>query len=282
MDTATSRAESPLVRSYAPVFIHGLWKRCGTNFLADLLRKHASFEIAAPLWEDALLRRVDLLTQFADEQIRVWQWWLSEAHEDEETTRADLLNHLGEGLISFMKSRITPGKRLLCKTPSTSNLRHFFSLFPQATLLILVRDGRDVVESARRSWPKNSLSYYARQWSNGARQALDFVHGPGQQHPDQWRLLKYEELVQGGNAVINLARFLDLNDGTVDWATCEVTTVRGSSTLRGEQHDLTWKPIQKPSDFDSIGRWKSWTRREHWRFNRVAGRELRELGYDSL
>jgi hypothetical protein len=48
---------------------------------------------------------------------------------------------------------------------------------------------------------------------------------------------------------------------------------------RGEKSEVHWGLVEKPRDFQPIGRWSSWSASRRWLFKRLAGRELIDLGY---
>src|SRR6185312_10261965 len=70
-----------------------------------------------------------------------------------------LTEELGKGLLNFLRraggntnevqerDHGNEAKYLITKTPNIKNIKNFFKLFPNEKLLILVRDGRDAVES---------------------------------------------------------------------------------------------------------------------------------------
>lgn len=279
--TCPQSDQSPSATEVAtqPVFILGVWKRSGTNYVADLLRLHPSFQIAAPLWEDFLTARSPLLSPFVDSLCESWRWWLGERGEGTEEVRSELYRHLGKGLIEFLQSRLDDGRRLLCKTPFTENIGHFFTLFPDSRLVILVRDGRDVVESAKRSWPKKSYAFYAKQWAKGARHILEFMNGAGKDHMDRWILVRYEDLLSSRDEVRRLIEFVGIEENAFPWDRIEQMPVRGSSSLRSSTDELTWKPVEKDAGFQPVCRWDTWGRIRKLKFQLVAGRELRALGY---
>ena len=57
--------------------------------------------------------------------------------------------------------------RLVTKTPTVKNLGLFFQLFPTSKLLVLVRDGRSVVESAVRTFDR-PYGHAAREWASSS------------------------------------------------------------------------------------------------------------------
>lgn len=263
----------------SPVFILAPAPRSGTNYLANILILHPAFQIPTLIWEDHVLVYSQLLEQYVCETSKRWS---SEIGNKEEY-RNDLLRHLGGGILSFLCEHIEENKRLLCVTPKPRNIDNFFRLFPQAKLLVLIRDGRDVVDSAVRTWPNRVLAFErsAHTWAKGARLILQFVEGPGHELQGMsWKLVKYEDIVKSPEATLrDLLAFLDLDADTFDMTQVESLPLWGSSVYHGGRDQVHWDPVEKPKNFHPIGRWKSWG---HWQrlvFNIIAGRELVRLSY---
>ena len=126
-----------------PIFILGIAERSGTNFLLNLLLLHPDCGAPDPIWEDYLVHYADLLALYADSVFKRWK-----RIAGVETCLVDsLYQALGNGIVSSLAS-LTGERRLITKTPSVNNLGFFFKLFPRAHLLVLLRDGRSVVESS--------------------------------------------------------------------------------------------------------------------------------------
>src|SRR5262249_23580251 len=134
----------------------------------------------------------------------VSRWWKHHWDKDELAMEKEALaEHIGKGLASFLSVQLdrrkrTSGKatdagrrlRLVTKTPSVKNLSLFFSLFPNSKLLILVRDGRSVVESAVRTFDR-PYGHAAQEWADSAQIIQEF----GKNHPEkQFLLVRYEDL----------------------------------------------------------------------------------------
>ena len=163
-----SDADKPaqILKYPPPIFVLGMAPRTGTHFLANLLCLHPECEAGA-IAEDSLLIEAQHLSKYAADMLEQW----SRVDGESKPELADLLQEsIGDGLVSFLYSAKrkkreselaklgsdfapdqTP-KRLVTKTPSITNIRLFFRLFSRAKLLILVRDGRAVVESSSRSF----------------------------------------------------------------------------------------------------------------------------------
>lgn len=263
----------------SPVFLVGVHRRCGSNFVADALLVHPGFQLPQPLSEDYLLEYSPLLAQYAHQTAEEQYRKRFDAPGPYEQCRARLLRRLGDGLLAFLEDYLEPGRRLVTKTPDPWNLHNFFLLFPEATLVLIVRDGRDVVESSHRSWPDEPYTTWMKAWAKGAREILDFVNGPGRPWAGQWRLVRYEDLLDGRQAMEALLEFVGVDPKTYPWDKFEKLPVRGSSTERGGREELHWNPVERPKDFKPIGRWESWGWWRRRQFKRIAGRELIELGY---
>lgn len=65
----------------------------------------------------------------------------------DELQRDALCRGIGDGFISCLKYQYGAKKLLAIKTPRVRDLKHFLKLFSEAYLIILVCDGRAVVES---------------------------------------------------------------------------------------------------------------------------------------
>lgn len=259
-----------------PVFILGILPRCGTNFLCDLLCLHPDCGPPAPIWEDFLVGHTDLLDCYIDTVIGRWDpdWGVEEAARDR------LAANLGSGLTAFLSER-TEAKRVVTKTPRVDNLERFFRFFPDSRLLILVRDGRAVLESGIKTfgWHRDSGLH---RLGEAARVILDF-DAANRDSPwrDRYRIVRYEDLwVNLDQELRRILKFLDLDTDRYDFPAARGLPIRGSSTMRqSADSPMHWEPVERTSEFDPMSRFRHWRRAEHERFNWVAGRYLDSFGY---
>ena len=277
-----------------PIFILGMSQRTGTNFLGELLRLHPRCTSPGVLWEDFLAAYADLLVSYAAQVSSNWgpAWGF-----DRNQGRDSICRHLGEGLISFLNSqraiaRIGEApnsgspvvsaeemtKRVVTKTPSVRSLQYFFKIFPRAQLLILVRDGRAVVESAVKSF-KRDYEEEMRYWVVSARTILRFKQSVD--HCDlSYMLVRYEDLwMHREQELRKIFSFLELDVESYDFAAADKLPIRGSSTLVEQGIKVHWLPVEKSSSFNPVQRWAHWDRRLHERFNWIAGDCLERFGY---
>ena len=260
--------------SVEPIFIAGISQRSGTNFLYDLVRLHPDCGILPVNWEDYSLAHADYLVRYVEIVAGSWRRHGADAEVE------DLLyEHLGNGIVSVLSSQIK-GKRLVTKAPFVRNLTYFFKFFPRAYLLIMVRDGRAVVESRVKTFGE-TYEFATRIWANGADDILRFNQMASGSHLN-CLTVKYEDLCNNlENELRTILDFLGLDRSKYDFATAINLPVRGSSVFRGTRpKEYHWDPVEKTREFNPIGRWNNWSRSKHERFNWIAGQQLVALGYE--
>lgn len=267
-------------RADRPVFLIGVHRRCGSNFLFDALRTHPRFQAPLPLAEDYLLQYAHLLRRYVDRTTsEQYQKRFADRPEEYTECRRAMLRALGDGLLGFLNRYIEPGRRLLTKTPDPWGLDLFFDLFPEAILIVMLRDGRDVVESSHRSWPHHPRTYWMHAFAENARTVLRFAEELPRERRAQVLVVRYEDLLAGRDAMERVLGHVGIAAGEFDWDALDRLPVRGSSVLRGGRKELHWQPVEKPADFRPVGRWRDWSWWNRFQFRRIAGREFEALGY---
>lgn len=283
-----------------PVFLLGIAERSGTTYLQDLLRIHPACDVEGlELEEDHFVAYANLLVKYVNLASQDWkEWWGPEQLQKE---RELLCRCLGAGLISYLQLQVrnrrelngkTPVNKLppvlVTKTPDVTNLHLFFRIFPDADLLVLVRDGRSVVESALRTFYR-SFSQEARKWAKRAQSIRQFADT----EPNRGRrylIVRYEDLYANTEAELRkVMSFLRLDPALYDVARAINLPVRGSSSLRREGSEwrqsfvapgIHWNAVGKTAAFRPLERWCHWGRAKHERFNWIAGKHLAAFGYE--
>lgn len=257
------------------IFILGLLPRSGTNFLSNLLQLHPDCAPADPVWEDFLVTHLDLLASYSNAVAGDWDssWGVTDQ------TGVDLDIALGGGLASFLDKRCDEA-RVISKTPRVENLDFFFRFFPKGRLLILLRDGRSIVESGAQSfgWSREAAMHSVAQ---AARTITHFQQRfPAAEH--RYLILRYEDLWQDTEVQLRaLFDFLELNSENYDWPGALALPVRGSSQLQArEAGSLHWDPVERGTEFDPLSRFAGWSDARHMRYNSVAGTAMKPFGYD--
>jgi hypothetical protein len=257
-----------------PVLILGLTPRTGTNYLWDLLCLHPDCAPGRePIREDLFLDSADRILDYVDTVRGRWDpdWGVVD-----EELEAQLLASLGDALLRFLT--VDPSRRLVTKNPSVTNIKHVFRLFPDAQVLVLVRDGRAVVESCVRTFGWD-FDLACRRWAEAANEALEFLAARDADDPSV-RLIRYEDLVaQSKETVSELLLFLRLDQDRYDFSGAEQLPVRGSSVFLGGRPNVHWQPLERTADFDPLHRWQHWELGARKRFAWLAGSQQHALGY---
>ena len=213
-----------------PIFILGIKQRSGTNFFSDLIRLHPDCEAPALIGEDFLTHHADLLVRYATTASRSWARWVRDEKMEEL-----LYKCLGDGLISFLALR-TGQKRIVTKTPSVRNVEHFFKFFPQAYLLLLVRDGRAVVQSTVKSFNGN-FEMAVRNWAEASGTALRFLEANKDSNLN-FLLVRYEDLYNNTEGELRrIFDFVGLDIEKYDFDSAINLPVRGSSSFGKESEE---------------------------------------------
>jgi hypothetical protein len=257
------------------LFLLGVAKRCGTNFLFDLLKRHPDIDVRPPISEDYILHRIEPLIHFATNITELWQdWW----QLDESETRR-FVQLLGNAIESFLVEGRS-ARYVLVKTPSAANVHWAPLVFPRSPLIFLVRDGRSVCESTQRTFGK-SVEEITRRWVDSGKLILDFLERYAE-GTVPYLLVRYEDLVTDTEAQLRrVFEQLGLDAGCYDFAAASSIPVRGSSVLRGGASEVHWDPVEKSPDFDPLSRYRHWDRASLEAFMAAAGDVLEAFGYQT-
>ena len=258
------------------IFIRGVTPRSGTNYLRDLLVLHPACQKArAPIWEDFALDDAVLLEQYVKRLFAKWpKGWAVPSEVGSEVLQA-----LGDGLITSLIGN-DPESTVVAKTPSVSGLDSFSRLFPTDRLVLLVRDGRDVVVSLERSFGW-SFERAVREWTRGAETIVRYCDANRAEEGTRWQLVRYEDLLSDlASSLADLVSFAGLAEGLLDVEEARRLPVRGSSTFGLTEGRVHWRPTEQDATFNPVRRWADWDLQRHKRFNWVAGEAMRQLGYE--
>ena len=273
-----------------PIFVLGITERSGTNFLFHLLCLHPCCEHGGPIWESEPIRHLDHLARYTSAVYKSWnpEWQVDSAIGPEAVLRRDL----GDAVVRYLNRQMPDGvsveapeadlhpvRRLVTKMPSVRGLPVFFDFFPHARLIVLVRDGRAVVESGIRTfgWDFEAAS---RAWADAARTVLDFL-GSQATRETQYLLVRYEDLVEETEHTLrHILEFLELPAAEFDFEAAKRLPVFGSSDVREVgTRSMHWDAVPRQTDFNPTTRWHDWRPARQDRFLWLAGVGLKHLGY---
>lgn len=258
---------------YGPaIMIHGIMPRSGTVYAGELLRRHPDlYAFPHQLWELPALQLTEDARRLQESFLQGYELNRGKLCEE------DFLALFGAALLAYLHQPLPPGQRLLTKMPGVQYLDHFFSMFPYENLLILVRDGRDLVHSTLRTWPRLNFVQVCLRWNRSARMVLQTASCLAQTRCHGYWLARYEDALNDAESFVREAchRF-DLDAERYPFEQIESIKVIGSSKL---EKKVTWRFIKRPENFSPGGYWKQWPAARKVIFKSIAGRSLVELGY---
>ena len=190
---------------------------------------------------------------------------------------------MGDGIRNYFSSFISEDKMLLLRTPDAGNLDSFFHLFPEAKVVILIRDGRDTVESFTKSWGGiGAFKKMCDRWSDRVDYIYRFMENADKAgFSNNYYLVRYDHLNNDTETELKkVLEFLDLDPSEYPWEKIAETPVLGSSTYKGGEEDVHWQPIAKTKDFKPDHKWKDWGSAKRKYFKKSAGNNLIKLGFE--
>ena len=258
-----------------PILLISACPRCGSNYLEALLMLHPQCRKAS-IQEDFFLANGATLISFCQSVVESWD----HPHSDVPTLAA----HLGKALLCFaapagLIAAPINSTRLILRSPTSEGIAAVATLFPNARVVILVRDGPATVESGRRSfgwWYEDAMLRWRKSvWEILTAASLYDV--------PPWHIVRFEDLVAApASEIEKIIRFVDLDAALYPFDRIGEIPVIGSSSYSREHGDAVhWRPMPKDSSFDPRGRAQSWPRRRTKRFSWLAGKELRRFGYEA-
>jgi hypothetical protein len=283
------QSESLFASRQHPIFVLGILQRSGTNYLNNLLLLHPDVKPPGLVWEDFFLAHGNMLACYMESVQNSWthQWVENVATEFGPHA---LLKYIGNSLIDFMEAQyrnrldkgVYPGPErtpvnLVTATPSVRNLHMFPDLFPNAAPILIVRDGRALVESGVRSFGWD-YDEGMRMWATGARLIQDFCRNP--KHEGKYLLVRYEDLyTRTEEEMDKVLSFTGLDRSRYNFQAAQNLGVMGSSELVQAEGSLHWKSTDKSAGFNPLARASEWSPNLRSRFEWIAGEQMRELGY---
>jgi glycosyltransferase involved in cell wall biosynthesis len=279
--------ESPSVRTISdgrapvaticphPVFIIGS-PRSGTTVLAHSLAEHSEFWVSGEsdvffyLFADRFIERAYQRAM----NVPGPRWLRLEGVSEEE-----FLAHVGMGVNALITSR-SEGRRWIDQTPHYTGIAGSLAgLFPGASFLHILRDGREVVHSMLNfadSIPDAAVGSHLREtvaWATDMRSAcetwrqhVDTAMAFRDERPDRAMVVRYDELVDAPSEVFRgIHQFL------------------GSANEDGPANFLASKRINssfgRGPRLDAAGIWESWDEEERRLFREVAGPTMLRCGF---
>ena len=255
------------------LIIHGIMPRSGTVYVSELLQKHPDlFAFPEDMWEFPFLQLTDKLDHLQSDFFGAYE------QNKDKMGAQDFLPLFGSALIGYLHEMTPANQRILLKTPDVQNLTDFFNVFPHEQLLILIRDGRDVVDSTVRTWRQIRFWMACLRWRRAAEMVIAF-HEQHQTQTTGYLLARFEDIVDDPAEFAQQACLCFGLDTTIfPYDTLDNMPVKGSSQM-ALPGNVDWNPVAKPKNFKPTGRWRDWSTLRKQIFKLIAGDALMKLGY---
>ena len=253
--------------------ILGVMPRSGTNYVERLLTAHPDAEAPETPRELPALACADA--------IRPFEAALARHHPTNDGPPYLWLAYALAGQVNALRAGSGAGAIVL-KDPHVRHLGLLDALMPRERAVLVLRDGRRLIDSTLRTWPPRRLGRtfedLCLEWAAATTAALDHAESAS---PDALRLLRYEEAAADPlGCARGLCAWLGLDPDRLPAAAVEGAPVLGSSThSRDASGAVGWSPVERPEGFDPAGRaveWPGWRERI---FARVCGPVQRRAGY---
>ena len=257
----------------------GIRHRCGTNIVQETLSRHPDCG-AHDDPEDFLVSGLPVLAAYVD---RVMQ--RRRSRQPRRDLSDEISHALGCALEDYVAGHVLPGddqpaapSRVISKTPSVEGLPYFRSFLPDAYLVILIRDGRAILDSAMRSFDAE-FEHGCRRFAKAADIVTDFLDTDT--NPERTLLVRFEDFLDDKRSFVErLLRFIGVDDARYPYDELASLPVIGSSELKAEgEGSVHWRPVAADSGFDPRRRFESWSAEKLDRFDWLAGEQLARLGY---
>jgi len=189
---------------YSPsIMIHGVMPRSGTNYLADLMSYHKLIKpFPHRFWEFPLLASTEKIAQLQDDFASIYK------KNSEVLEPFEFAGYLNSGMMKYLQNLSGSDKIMLFKFPYIDYVAFFRDFFPRDYLILVLRDGRDVVQSSIKTFKdkKGIFGYnftdYCREWNYAAQIILKYERG--EINDSRAFVVRYEELYADPEKVISM------------------------------------------------------------------------------
>jgi Sulfotransferase family len=285
---AQSAKPQVAARSSAPIFIVGA-QRSGTTMFRLMLNAHP--RIAIPYETDFIHKYEARASEFGDltDDANVARLVDAIRHEQFVARGGFVCGHAGD-VLDLLEQRTMSGvvdalftlharskgkQRWGDKTPGVVDVLRLYRLFPDACFIHMIRDGRDVALSRRRSWSNRSVLRSAHAWAfivSSIRRASPVLG-------DKYMELRYEDLVaQPQEMLERVCQFIGekFDPAMLEYHLHNPEGEMPSSAKIMEFHKTSIQPPNRSKVFE----WRTgMSASDRYLFERIAGELLWDLNY---
>lgn len=265
------------------VYLVAPLQRSGHNYISNLLLKHEQLQFPSGTnlpGEQNIMQHAGHLMEYASKTVAGQKGWEHKTQEQVKLQSAILLRVLGHSLIEYYAKFIPANSTyILLKDPATIGIENFSSVFPEAKLICLLRDGRDVVQSLIKTFKNFDFEQGCKLWSEGTNRMLNL---PEEDLGKRFLLIRYENVFSNPTAEMKaVLAFLNLNESEYAFDKIDEMPIFGSSTNSvNERGEVDWSITNNRKDFKPVGKWQQWSAAQKNIFKKIAGETLIRAGYE--
>jgi len=262
----------------AVCLILGAMPRSGTNYVERLLAGHPDVLIAPGGLRE--LPAFAVADRFRDAGRAMARFHPSNG---EIFAAYEWLGYAMAGYVNRIRAEASPQTRaVLLKDPHMRRVALFDALMPREQAILVIRDGRYLVDSTVRTWPLRRFGRTFEDICLECRAATEAALTAAAEAPaDRVRLVRYEDVTADpAGRVAELCAWIGLDPSRLDVAAVTDAPILGSSThSRGADGVVGWAPVADKTGFDPTTRPLEWP--DAWRrtFARVCGTIQERAGY---
>jgi hypothetical protein len=259
------------------VNIIGLSPRCGTNFLKEILCLHPNSCVSNAKGEDYLLYHIDDIYSYANNVDQHWKpHW--------NNSKQSLLNALSFGIYHFLTSGIDDQRysHIINKTPDPNNCHLHYDFFPNGKMIIILRDGRDILDSAMHTFPNKSIITHLNTWKRNAKIVRSQMKS--KVFMQQTLIVRYEDLITMPEQTIRtILDYVGLAYEVYPFDQIDKVPIVGSSQIKDTSGIVKWSKVipseENKNNFQFIGRHNKWSWLLRMYFSLYGDKTNRSLGY---
>lgn len=260
-------------RHMPSIFIHGIMPRSGTVYLGELLKLHPEIYVYP---ND--IRELPFLTHAGELFSFQRMFFQTYKMNRGRIGKNDLMCVFGAGVMKYLLSFVPDEKYCLMKVPHVQFVNEFFTFFPFEKLILLIRDGRDVVHSTLNTWKNRKFREVCKRWNLSAKLFLRMKEHFGNDC-DKVRFVYYEDLLKNPYETIKaVLKGFGIAYNGYPRESIEQLPIRGSSAIKVDGK-VSWEPKENNGKIILTGKWKSWKRREKRIFKSICGKTMVRTGY---
>ncbi|MBD8066778.1 sulfotransferase [Devosia sp. PTR5] len=258
------------------LFVLGVMPRSGTNFLFELLCQQPRIARPVPGFDEFPFLGTS-------EYFKDYKREFSRFHPSSGEAFGDLdwMGFAAAGLRNFIAVRNAGAQATAIKEPHVIGVELFEALFPRDQCLLVLRDGRYIVDSYMRSFARNRFSRtfedVCLEWQAAASKFADFAQSAD---PARVKVVRYEELdADRRGHLSHIMAWVGLELDADALARVDELPVFGSSTHSARDGKVDWTPVKPSADFKPTTRAIEWDNKREETFERLCGDLNRAFGY---